>query len=80
MWGVWLAVYLPAAVLLHAVFRQQPVIAALVLWWLKPVFDRVVLHVVAPRGVRRAADASARRCAAWREILRRGSLAGLLWV
>jgi hypothetical protein len=46
VWGAWCAVYLPVAFLLHALFAERPLIAALVLWWLKPAFDRVVLHVL----------------------------------
>lgn len=45
--GAWLAVYLPVAVLLHAVLYAHPTLIMLVLWWLKPAFDRVVLHVLA---------------------------------
>ena len=79
VWGVWLAVYLPAAVLLHAVFRQQPFIAAVALWWLKPVCDRFVLHVVS-RAVFGAPPTVGEALAAWRDILQPGLLAGLLWV
>jgi hypothetical protein len=79
VWGVWLAVYLPAAVVLHAVFRQQPFIAAVVLWWLKPVFDRFVLHVVS-RAVFGAPPTVGQALAAWRDILQPGLLAGLFWV
>ena len=79
VWGVWLAVYLPAAVLLHAVFRQQPFIAALALWWLKPVFDRFVLHVVS-RAVFGATPTVGEALASWRDILQPGLLAGLFWV
>jgi hypothetical protein len=79
VWGVWLAVYLPAAVVLHAVFRQQPFIAAVALWWLKPVFDRFVLHVVS-RAVFGAPPTVGEALAAWRDVLRPGLVAGLLWV
>ena len=41
----WLAVFLPVAVL--AWLLLPPLWAALVVWWLKPAFDRVILHVVA---------------------------------
>jgi hypothetical protein len=79
VWGVWLAVYLPAAVVLHAVFREQPFIAAVALWWLKPVFDRFVLHVVS-RAVFGAPPTVGEALAAWRDILQPGLLAGLFWV
>jgi len=45
--GAWLAVYLPVAVLLHVVFAAHPTLVMVVLWWLKPAFDRVVLQVTA---------------------------------
>jgi hypothetical protein len=76
---VWLAVYLPAAVVLHAVFLQQPFIAAVALWWLKPVFDRFVLHVVS-RAVFGEPPTVGEALAAWRDVLRPGLVAGLLWV
>ena len=41
----WLAVFMPVAVL--AWLLLPPLWAALVVWWLKPAFDRVILHVVA---------------------------------
>lgn len=44
--GAWLAVYLPAAVLLNAMLRDSLLLALLALWWLKPLFDRAVLHVL----------------------------------
>ena len=46
IWGAWFAVYLPVAFALHALLAEHLTIAALVLWWLKPAFDRVVLHVL----------------------------------
>ena len=43
IWGVWLVLYLPvAAILLIAISNKF--YAALVLFWLKPLFDRAVLH------------------------------------
>ena len=41
----WLAVFVPVAV--AAWLLLPPLWAALVVWWLKPAFDRVILHVVA---------------------------------
>ena len=46
IWGAWFAVYLPVALILHLVFSGHLLIASLLLWWLKPAFDRVVLHVL----------------------------------
>jgi hypothetical protein len=78
VWGVWLAVFLPAAVVLHVVFNQYLWIAAVVLWWLKPAFDRFVLHVVS-RAVFGDIPTVRTTLAAWREILWPGLIAGLSW-
>jgi hypothetical protein len=76
VWGTWVAVYLPAAALLHAVFHQTLWVAPLVLWWLKPAFDRFVLHVVS-RAVFGSPPTVAETLAAWRDVLRPGLVAGL---
>jgi hypothetical protein len=41
----WLAVFVPVALVAWQLL--PPLWAALVVWWLKPAFDRVILHVVA---------------------------------
>ncbi len=76
VWGTWLAVYLPAAAVLHAVFQETLWVAPLVLWWLKPVFDRFVLHVVS-RAVFGAPPTVSEALHAWRDCLRPGVVAGL---
>jgi hypothetical protein len=43
----WLAALLPPAVVLGVAFRHRPWLALLLLWWLKPLLDRPVLHVLA---------------------------------
>jgi hypothetical protein len=43
IWGVWLALYLPAGAIALLAFDNK-LHAVLVLWWLKPLFDRAVLH------------------------------------
>lgn len=47
VYGAWFAVVLPLAVVLHVVFAEHAWLALLLLWWLKPFYDRVVLHVLA---------------------------------
>ena len=42
-WGIWLTLYVPAAAVALMVFSNK-FHAVLVLWWLKPMFDRAVLH------------------------------------
>ena len=47
VYGAWLTVVLPIAVSIHVLLATAPWLALLVLWWLKPLYDRVVLHVLA---------------------------------
>ncbi len=47
LWAAWLAAYLPLALALTFAFAAHPVYATLILWWLKPAFDRAALHVLA---------------------------------
>lgn len=57
IWPAWFALYLPAAALAFLIF-SKPFHGVLLLWWLKPLFDRAVLHVASravfgePQGVR----------------------------
>ena len=76
VWGTWLAVYLPAAAALHVAFHDQLWVAPLVLWWLKPLFDRFVLHVVS-RSVFGSPPTVAETLAGWRDILQPGLALGL---
>ena len=76
VWGTWCAVFVPTALLLHLLFWEYPGIAMAITWWLKPVFDRFVLHVVSravfgvPPGVRETLGA-------WRQVLSPGLVAAL---
>lgn len=44
--AAWLTAYLPVAIVLYIVFSANAMMAILVLWWLKPLFDRVALEVL----------------------------------
>jgi len=71
LWTVWLAVYLPTAVAVLTALWQEPLAAAIVLWWLKPVLDRFALFVLSRRvfgEAARLADA----LGAWRSVLSPG--------
>ena len=46
LYGAWAAVYWPVALAAFGLLREHPVAATLLLWWLKPAFDRVALHVL----------------------------------
>jgi hypothetical protein len=43
----WLVTYVPTALVVSLVLWQYPTIALVVVWWLKPLFDRVLLYVYA---------------------------------
>ena len=42
-WGIWLALYIPTAIILLSAFTNK-FYAVLLLWWLKPLFDRALLY------------------------------------
>jgi hypothetical protein len=46
LYGPWCALVLPLFVLLNVLLSQHMWLAMLILWWLKPVYDRVLLHVL----------------------------------
>ena len=70
--------YLPVAAVLALTFAERPSITVAILWWLKPVFDRFVLHVLshAVFGDLPSVGATLR---AWRDILRVGVWADLTY-
>ena len=79
LWPLWLMTFLPVALVIAWLFREAPWQGALVLWWLKPLFDRVPLHVLsravfgetpAPGEIRRALP----------ELYRSGLLASLTYL
>ena len=77
VWPVWLAVYVPTALALSLAFREVPWVAALMLWWLKPLFDRWVLHVLS-RAVFGQVPRLVETLGAWREVLSPGLLGSLI--
>ena len=42
----WASITLPIFVLLSLAFWEQPGVAVLLFWWLKPLFERLPLHVL----------------------------------
>jgi hypothetical protein len=74
----WLAVTLPLSVLLYVVFWHHLWVPPLVLWWLKPLLDRVVLHVLAKATFGEIPDLPQTLKHA-PKFLRRGLVATLLW-
>jgi len=76
VYAAFLAVYVPVAVALHLVFEERLWLAALLTWWLKPLFDRFALHVVS-RAVFGEVPGVRATLAAARDILSPGLLASL---
>jgi hypothetical protein len=68
VWTLWLVLFLPLVLALLLTFREQPALAALAIWWLKPVLDRFVLHVLA-HAVFGQVPSLAESLAAWRSLL-----------
>lgn len=73
LWSVWLTVYVPVAVALLLALWAEPLIAALALWWIKPVLDRFALFVLSRRVFGDPA-ALAETLSAWRTVLSPGLL------
>lgn len=49
LYASWLSLVLPASVLVFSIFGiwlDSPLWALFVLWWLKPAFDRIVVHTI----------------------------------
>ncbi|GBL46146.1 5'-nucleotidase/2',3'-cyclic phosphodiesterase and related esterases [Sulfuriferula multivorans] len=46
VFGAWLAVVLPVAVLINLLCWEVQWLAPLLMWWLKPLFDRIPLYVL----------------------------------
>lgn len=77
LWAVCLTVVWPLALALSIALANTPWLAALLIWWLKPVYDRFLLHVLS-RAVFGAAPTLTQTLGAWREILQPGLALSLL--
>ena len=71
------AAYIPAALVVHGLLWDEPLWAWAILWWMKPLFDRLALDVVARRlfGESTSLRASLR---AWPGIAWRSGILGAL--
>ncbi|MCL4801526.1 MAG: hypothetical protein KJ025_18185 [Burkholderiales bacterium] len=76
LYAAFLAAFVPVAVALHAALPDRLWLAALLAWWLKPLFDRFALHVVS-RAVFGETPSARATLAAWREIVSPGLVASL---
>lgn len=78
LWLTWFAITLPLALVAGLVFHETPGIALLLLWWLLPLFDRYLLHLLSRR-VFGEPQTLARTLTQWREILTPGLFSALTW-
>ena len=78
LWMMWFCLIVPLAVVLHALFWKTPWLAMLILWWLKPLFDHFLLHVLSQSifGTVPGIIASLKD---WRRVLAPGWFASLTW-
>ncbi|MCZ7566814.1 MAG: hypothetical protein M5U08_25865 [Burkholderiales bacterium] len=76
LYAAFLAIFVPVVVALHAALADRLWLAALLAWWLKPLFDRFALHVVS-RAVFGEVPGVRATLAVWREIASPGLVAGL---
>ncbi len=67
-YGAWWIPFLPIAIALHLAFWESPLVALLLLWWLKPLFDRFVLYALSRRCFGEDTSLS-QLLGAWRSIL-----------
>ena len=75
----WASVYVTAALIINLACFAKPPVAMFVMWWLKPAFDRVILHVLAGA----AFGAAPNTAATWRALptlwTAPGMFAALTW-
>jgi uncharacterized RDD family membrane protein YckC len=74
-YGSWLAVALPVGLLLWGVLRDSPGLASVLLWWLKPLYERLPLWALQ----RRAAEQQPGLTGADWRALGAGLAAALTW-
>lgn len=77
LWSTWLAVFLPVAAALLIALSATPLLAVGLLWWLKPMFERFLLHVLS-RAVFGETPRLVDTLASWRQILSPGLARSLL--
>src|SRR5262245_44784902 len=79
VYPAWLALYVPAAVIAYLAIPGNPLWAWLVLWWLKPAFDRAILAVLASALFGDARPARGFLTSPARAFRSTGLLAALTW-
>ena len=77
LWTVWCVLFVPVSAVALVALQARPWLAVLLLWWLLPLFDRFLLHVLA-HAVFGARPTLASTLGSWRSILSGGLPAALL--
>lgn len=77
LWGAFVPVFALFATAACLLFRHQPLLAALAIWWFKPWYDRVALHVLS-RAVFGATPGITETLRALPRMFRRGAFASVL--
>jgi len=76
--GAWAAAGLPLLVMLSAALYRYPELVMLLMWWLKPLFDRAPL-VVLSRSLFGAGPTTAETLRGWASMLKRQLIGPLTW-
>lgn len=78
VYAVWIPLVGTLALVLALLLHRWPWAAVLTFWWLKPLYDRLVLHVLG-RAAFGATPTLRETLKALPGLFRRGAVAGLLW-
>ena len=79
LWLAWIATVWPLTAVLIAALWEYPGWAVLIVWWLKPVYDRVALYVISEALFGHVPGVSETLRALPRQ-LRSGPLSSLVWL
>ena len=77
VWVPWPIVFLPIATLICVGFWEEPWLGALAIWWFKPWFDRIPMHVLS-RAVFGATPGVGETLRAIPSMFRKGALSAVL--
>lgn len=74
----WLMVTLPCFIVLTLIFWDNPMLAIVILWWLKPLFERIPLHILAS-AVFNNIPTRTQTLVFWLKSFKRHVISNLLW-
>ncbi len=76
--ATWAAITVPLFLILTMIFWQQPTVAVLIIWWLKPAFERLPLYILSNALFANTPSFTA-SIKAWPKLLKPQLLASLTW-